>query len=243
MSQAPLPTPSPSSTTYGPGYPPPQQRRSIMGPCLIGCGITGVVGMLVCGGIAWYVAANAKNFATNMIAGVVKQSIEASEMRKEDKKDVIAQIDRVAEGFKQNKIDGQELGKIMEGIGNSPLMVVLVVYGVTHEYINRPGQDPAIKADAERTLQRIARGTAEGKIKKDDLDKPFSKISKESDQPGQPTNAPPQPKQQLTDEDLKVFLAELKTLADEREIPDEPYELNVGKEIKRIVDEAVPGKL
>lgn len=238
MSQS-SPSPSPSSTAYGPGYPPPQPRRSIMGPCLIGCGITGVVGMLVCGGIVWYLVANAKNLATNMIAGVVKQSIEASEMRKEDKQEVIAQIDRVAEGFKQNKIDGQELGKIMEGIGNSPLMVVLVVYGTTHEFINRPGQDAAVKADAERTLQRIARGTAEGKISKNDLQEPFSKISQDSGEP----NAPPQPKQQLTDEELKEFLAELKALADAKEIPDEPYELNVGKEIKRIVDEAVPGKL
>jgi hypothetical protein len=197
---------------------------------------------LICGGVVWYVVANAKNFATNMVAQMVKQSIEASEMRAEDKKEVIAQIDRVADGFKQNKINGEELGKIMEGIGKSPMMVVLVIYGVTYDYIHRPGLDAEVKAQAERTLQRIARGTAEGKITQDDLQKPFSKISQDSDQPGQP-NAPPQPKQQLTDEELKEFLAELKALADEKGIPDEPYELNVGKEIKRIVDEAVPGKL
>ncbi len=211
-------------------------------PCLVGCGVVGVVSVLLCGGVIWYVTANIKNIATNMISQALKQSIEGSQMRAEDKKEVVAQIDRVAEGFKKNKINGEELGKIMEGMGKSPLMVVLVVYGVTYDYINRPGQDPAIKADAERTLQRIARGTAEGTIKGDDLQKPFSSIAQDPNKPAQP-NAPPQPKQQLSDDDLKKFLAELKTLADEKGVPDEPYELNVGKEIKRIVDEAVPGKL
>ena len=228
---------------FGTGYPPPQQPPSrSWAPCLIGCGITGLVVLLLCGGTFWYVTANFKNIVTNVAASAAKQTVEASEMRAEDKKELIAQIDRVAEGFKKNKINGQELGKIMEGLTKSPLFVVLIVYGITHEYINRPGQDAAVKAEAERTLQRIARGTVEGTIKEADLKKPFSSIAQDPNQPVQP-GQPPQPKQQLTDEDLKKFLADLKALADEKEIPDEPYELNVGKEIKRIVDEAVPGKL
>jgi hypothetical protein len=202
----------------------------------------GLLVLLSCGGAIWYVTVNAKNLATTFIAQAVKQTIEGSQMRAEDKKEVIAQIDRVAEGFKQNKINGEELGKIMEGMGKSPLMVVLIVYGVTYDYINRPGQDPAVKSEAERTLQRIARGVAEKKITGDDLEEPFSSISQDSDQPRQP-GQPPQPKQQVSDEDLKKFLADLKMLADEKEIPDEPFELDVGKEVKRIVDEAVPGKL
>ncbi|MGI8982670.1 MAG: hypothetical protein ACR2FY_25840 [Pirellulaceae bacterium] len=222
------------------GLPAPPSRS--WAPCLIGCGVTGLAVLLICGGTFWYVTANFKNIATNLAASAAKQSVDASEMRAEDKKELNAQIDRVAEGFKKDKINGQELGKIMEGLTKSPLFVVLIVYGVTHEYINRPGQDADVKAEAERTLQRIARGTAEGKIKGEDLEKPFSAISQDPNQPMQP-GQPPQTKQQLSDEDLKKFLAELKVLADEKEIPDEPYELNVGKEVKRIVDEAVPGKL
>jgi hypothetical protein len=242
MSQPVMPPP-PSGSAFGPAYPPqsPPQKSGLM-PCLIGCGILGVVSVLICAGAIWYVTANIKNFGTNLIASAVKQSVEASEMRAEDKKAVNAQIDRVADGFKQNKITGEELGKIMEGLTKSPLFVVLVIYGVTHEYLNRPGLDPEEKADAERTLQRIARGSAEGKITSDDLQKPFSAISQDPNQP-KSGNQPPQAKQQLSDEDLKKFFEDLKKLADEKEIPDEPYELNVGKEIKRVVDEAVPGKL
>lgn len=201
-----------------------------------------MVTVLICGGAIWWVTANFKNIGTNFIASAVKQSVDASEMRAEDKKELNAQIDRVADGFKQNKINSQELGKIMEGLTKSPLFVVLIVYGVTHDYINRPGQDADVKARVERTLQRIARGTAEGKIKGEDLQKPLSTISQDPNQPAQP-GQPPQTKQHLSDEDLEKFLEDLKTLADEKGIPDEPYELNVGKEVKRIVDEAVPGKL
>ena len=241
MSQAEKPyPPSKPPLAPGPGYPAPPPRS--LAPCLIGCGVTGLVTLLICGGAIWYVTYNIKNIGTNFIASTVKQSVNASEMRAEDKKKLNAQIDRVADGFKQNKINGQELGKIMEGLTKSPLFVVLIVYGVTHEYIHRPGQDAEVKAQAERTLQRIARGTAEGKIKSEDLEKPFSTISQDPNRPAQP-NQPPQPKQQLSDEDLKMFLEDLKALADEKGIPDEPYELNVGAEVKRIVDEAVPGKL
>jgi len=214
----------------------------MMGPCLIGCGVMGLVMLVICGGTIWYVTDNEKNITVNLIAGVLKQSIQQSQMREADKKEVNAQIDRVAEGFKKNKIDEQELGKIMEGRGKSPLMVVLVVYGVTYDYINRPGQDATVKSEAERTIQRVARGAAEGKLNEQDLQKVFSSISQDPNQQAQP-GQPPQPKQQLSDEDLKKFLGDLKKLADDKGIPDEPYELNVGKEIKRIVDEAVPGKL
>jgi hypothetical protein len=242
MSQA-MPSPSAIPPAPGPGYPPYQQPPSrSWAPCLIGCGITGLVVLLLCGGTVWYVTSNFKNIAVNLVASTAKKAIEDTKMREVDKKDVIAQIDRVAEGYKKNQINEQELGKIMEGMAKSPLMMVLIVYGVTYDYINRPGQDADVKAEAERTLQRIARGTAEGTIKEEDLKKPFSSIAQDPNQQVQP-GQPPQPKQQLTDEDLKKFLEDLKTLADEKEIPDEPYELNVGKEIKRIVDEAVPGKL
>ena len=242
MSQ-PMPAPASMPPAFGAGYPPPQPPPSrSLAPCLIGCGITGLVVLLLCGGGIWYVTSNFKNIAVNLVASTAKKSIEGSQMRAEDKKEVIAQIDRVAEGYKKNKINEQELGKIMEGMAKSPLMVVLIVYGVTYDYINRPGQDAAVKTEAERTLQRIARGTVEGTIKEQDLKEPFSSISQDPNQPVQP-GQPPQPKQQLSDEDLKKFLADLKALADEKKIPDEPYELNVGKEIKRIVDEAVPGKL
>ena len=242
MSQA-MPSPSAIPPAPGPGYPPYQQPPSrSWAPCLIGCGITGLVVLLLCGGAVWYVTSNFENIAVNLVASTAKKAIEDTKMREEDKKEVIAQIDRVAEGYKKNQINEQELGKIMEGMAKSPLMMVLIVYGVTYDYINRPGQDADVKAEAERTLQRIARGTAEGTIKEEDLKKPFSSIAEDPNQQVQP-GQPPQPKQQLTDEDLKKFLEDLKTLADEKEIPDEPYELNVGKEIKRIVDEAVPGKL
>jgi hypothetical protein len=242
MSQA-MPSPSAMPPAPGPGYPPYQQPPSrSMAPCLIGCGITGLVVLLLCGGAVWYVTTNIKNIAVNLVASTAKKAIEDTKMREEDKKEVIAQIDRVAEGYKKNQINEQELGKIMEGMAKSPLMMVLIAYGATYDYINRPGQDADVKAEAERTLQRIARGAAEGTIKEGDLQKPFSSIAQDPNQPVQP-GQPPQPKQQLSDEDLEKFLEDLKALADEKGIPDEPYELNVGKEIKRIVDEAVPGKL
>ena len=222
------------------GYPPPKPQGSGMSSCLLGCAIFGVVTLLICGGVVWYVTVNAKNWATDLVASVAKQSVDASEMRDADKTEVKNQIDRLAGGFKAGKITGEELGKVVEQLTKSPLFSVLIIYGVEQQYINDPTTTAEEKAEAERILQRIARGCAEGKITTNDLQGSLSSISNAN--ANQPPGQPAEPKE-VSKEDLKKCLDDLKKLADDKEIADEPYELNVGAEVKRIVDEALPGKL
>ena len=234
MSQtAPSPTPT---TAPGPGYSPPKSSGM---SCVLGCAIFGLAMVLICGGVIWYVTVNVKNWGTDFAASLVKQTVDASEMRDADKQEVKKQIDRVADGFKAGKVTGEELGKMLEKLTQSPLFSVLIIYGVQQQYINDPDTTPEEKAAAERILQRIARGCAEGKITASDLQGPLSNVSQTD--PNNPQQ-PPQNKQ-VSKEDLKKCLDELEELADDKEIPDEPYELNVGAEVKRIVDEALPGKL
>ena len=233
------PVQSPMAAPKDPSYPPPQPAKgSGMSTCLVGCAIFGVVSLLICGGVTWYVTTHIAGWGIDLVASIAKQSVDASEMRAADKEEVKGQIDRVATGFKDGKITGQELQTIVEKLTQSPLFSVLVIYGVEQQYLTDPNITPEEKADAERILQRIARGCVEGKITTSDLQGPLSKITQDNPQPGQPPQA-----KQVSKEDLKKCLDELEELADAKEIPDEPYELNVGAEVKRIVDEALPGKL
>lgn len=231
MSQA-VPGP-PHTAPFGQDYPHP--KSSGLG-CLLGCASVGLALVLICGGLIWYASVNAARWGTDIAASFAKQTVDASEIRDADKTVVKAQIDRVADGFKEGKITGEELGTIFEKVLESPLFSVLVIYGLEHEYINDPNLPAEEKAKAERTLQRIARGCVEGKITTNDLQGPLSNVSQTD--PNQP-----QQQKQVSKEDLKKCLEDLKKLADDKEIPDEPYELNVGAEVKRIVDEALPGKL
>ena len=43
----------------------------------------------------------------------------------------------------------------------------------------------------------------------------------------------------LSDEQLRQFVAEIKTIADEHEIPDEPFEISISDEVRKIVDEVL----
>ncbi len=227
-------TQTPSTAPFGPQDPP---KKSGMGGCFIGCGIFLVASMLICGGVGLYVYMNAKSWATDAVTSIVKEGIKGSEMREEDKTATIAEIDRVADGFKAGKITMEELGKIMEGLTESPLMSILMVYGMQEQYIENSGLTDEEKAAAKLTLQRVARGVVEKKITSSDLDPALSHVM-ETGPEGQKTA-----KESITDEDLRQCVAELKTLADDKQIAEGEFVLDVAKELRRVVDEAVPGKL
>src|SRR5258706_1176137 len=118
----------------------------------MGCGIFGVVCVLICGGVIWWVAANAKRLAIDFAANVGKQMVDGSELRSADKTEVKAQIDRVATGYKQGKLTEEEAGKIFEGLTKSPLFSVLMIYGIEQQYLNKPERTPEEKEQAERIL-------------------------------------------------------------------------------------------
>jgi hypothetical protein len=46
-------------------------------------------------------------------------------------------------------------------------------------------------------------------------------------------------KPMLTDEEIKTFVAGAKKLADDAMIPDEEFKIDIGDEVKRIVDEGL----
>ena len=48
-------------------------------------------------------------------------------------------------------------------------------------------------------------------------------------------------KQKLTDDEVRALLAELKRVADEEEIPDEPFEVNMAEEFRKAIDRALEG--
>jgi hypothetical protein len=47
---------------------------------------------------------------------------------------------------------------------------------------------------------------------------------------------------QVTDEEVRQMLVRLKKLADDAEIPDEPFQIDVGDEVKKVVDKALADK-
>ena len=80
----------------------------------------------------------------------------------------------------------------------------------------------------------------EKKISQDD----FGKAMPQDAQAGQP-GRPPRPRpgnQPVTDAEVRKMVADLQKLADDAGIPDEDLTIDVGDEVKKIVDKALAGK-
>lgn len=209
--------------------PPPAPRSSRTG-CLLGCLGALVLCLLLCGGAGIWAYYYVPLMLAQQARNVIVQIVEDSELSPEDKQAVTQQVDRVVEAYRSGQINGEGLMKILEDLADSPLMGSLLIYAMEEQYIDASGLSDEEKQAARRTLERIARGVSEGKIEEVALEEALEPVM-ESDDDGQSRL-----KDQVTDEELRTALSRLKDLADGAGIPDEPYEINIAEEVKRIVD-------
>lgn len=207
-----------------------------MGTCLLGClGMTLVLVLLSCIG-GWWLYQNAGKMIASTVRNAIVPAIEQSELTAEDKREVIAQVDRVIDAYKQGKITIEDMGRVMEELGKSPLLPLAIIYGVEEKYIKPSGLTPEEKTEARLTLQRVARGAFEQKISEQEFEPVLDAVSYQG------PNNQRQLKDRLSDAELKDFLSKAKKLADDKEIPEEDYKVEIGSEIKKAVDAALKGK-
>ena len=83
---------------------PPAPQRSWLASCLVGCLVVGLLSLLVCGGVAWYLAKNIKSIASNVARQAIVSTIEQSELDPAEKQAVIAEVDRVVDQYRSGKI-------------------------------------------------------------------------------------------------------------------------------------------
>lgn len=233
-----------SSQQFGnqPGntFPNDDSKAANKSGCLWGCLIGGIGGFLalviICVGAIWYVTTNIKTIAASVARNVSVQLIEASELSAEDKAQVIAQVDRVVNAYKKGEITEADLQHILEEVGESPLLPLAVVYGVEVQYLDRSGLTDDEKADARLQLQRFVRGGFEKKIEKAKLEAAIEPLMVTM------PNREKKLKEQLTDDELKKFIANAKQLSDEAMIPNEEFKVDIGDEVTRIIDRALDEK-
>ena len=225
-----------SPTPYGgPGFPDQQPPQPASGNgCLWGCLIAGLIGLLVlvvgCIGGVYYVTYQAKQLMVTGVRFVVVQGIEQSELTAEDKKQVIAEVDRLVDAYKQGKINEKDAENILTELQESPLIPLFVCFGIEKQYLDKSGLTDEEKADARKQLQRLVRGGMDKKIDESDIQALLAPLQQNG------PNGQQQMKPTLTDEEIKTFIAGAKELADEAEIPDEAFAIDIGDEVKRIVD-------
>jgi hypothetical protein len=227
--------------------PPPKSGSGCGWGLLIGCLGAVVLVIVLCAGIGLYV----RNNADKWIAGIVREGIVAvvreSEIPEAEKTEVIAQIDRVVDAYKARKINQQDLEGIFQQLQESPVFVLISVWGIEQAYLAPSGLTAEEKEAGRLVVQRAMRGVVEKKISQEAIGAVVPGTEAEAvadgaDGPLPGDNTPSGPERRLTDDEVRQMLSQLKQLADDAQIPEEPYTVDIGDAMKQVVDKALAGK-
>jgi hypothetical protein len=107
-----------------------------------------------------------------------------------------------------------------------------MVSAADKQYFDKSGLSDAEKAVGRQTVRRFARGSIDHKINQAGMDAALAHISDRQ------SNGSIRMRQNVSDEELRAFLAEAKAQADKSAIPEEPASYDAAAEFKKIIDEA-----
>ncbi len=212
-----------------PSQPPAKKKRSGCATCLIMCLGMMFVCVVACGVGGWFVMKKAPDWARDAVVA----TIEGSDLTEADKQIVTQQVDRVITEYKAGRISMEQLGQIAEEFSESPLPTLMMAMAAEEAYIKSSGLEQAEKEQAKRTLQRVARGVFEEHIESDELNTALDYVSTQDANGARQFNHP------VADEERRNMLAECKRLADDSNVPDEDYKVNVGEQLKAAIDRAL----
>jgi len=208
----------------------PRRRRGCgCGSCLLAMFLLGLSSIAICG-VGGYLGFKSLPSWTH---GAIVAAVNDSDLDQESKRSITADMDRLLKEYNAGKVSSEQLGQALDELGESPVLVLVMVYATMKSYVEPSGLSDEEKSDAKLAFQRVARGTFEKSIDPDDLEEAFNFISKKD------FNGNRQIKSRVTDEELRSLVKECRRVADEAEVPDEPYQVDVAGEVKRIVDRAV----
>lgn len=225
-----LQSPSSASLTLG-----RESRYIRRGSAKKGCLIALAVVFVICLAAGIFVAVSWKGWAATAMTAVTRQIVTQSDMPQDQKERVIARVTSLGTDFKNGKITGEQLGKVMEAIVEGPLLPLGSVAVIEKGYIQNSALMPEEKTAASRTLERFARGIAEKKIDLAALKAVLSPIS----EPTTGNNIRLKPADKVTPEALRSLLADAKKRADDAKIPDEPYNINVADALDQAINQAL----
>lgn len=199
----------------------------------IGCFILAAIGC----GTFYYFVGKARGLGADFArAGLVKV-VNDTALPEEQKTGVIGHIDRVTKSFKDGDMSLEEVGKLFEELGESPLLPAGMLYHVHAGYVMKSELGPLERGAAVRMAQRYARGAIEGSIpnSKTNAIIKMVQVRKRTTRGGSRTEF----KESLTEQEFAAFHQAIVDEVTARGIPDEPYEIDVSGEIGKIVDRAL----
>lgn len=208
-----------------------QREGNILVGCLVVLGV--VLLAAVIGGV--WVYNNWRTFAADAGSEAIVAVIEDSQLAQDQKDAIIARVDTLAEDFKTGLIDFEDLANVAVELAESPLLPLGAVTLAQHKYVQPSNLTDEEKAAAELALGRYARGIFEETIDMDDINKVLAPISDQDFEGNLELKKP----ENVTEDELREFIALAKASADEAQIPEEAFELDIAAEVNKAIDQAL----
>jgi hypothetical protein len=215
------------------------------GNWLMGCGIALAIVLLLLIGAGVFIAMNWRGWA----AGGMRQGMTAAvaELPVDDaeKAETQAVVDDFLDRFEAGDISLQQLGLVMQEITESPVMPAGMAMGVSQAYFKDSGLTEEEKADGRTQIARIAHGLAGNTVTQDELRTILT-----------PIEAAPADREVIqfqlgnrqirlkapsivTDDDLRVFIAQAREQADSHDLPPTPPTFDLSGELDRAIRTAL----
>lgn len=207
----------------------------------IGLGFV-LLGGVVCVAGVWYVASNLDKWVVGIGREAIVAGINDSELPQEEKAEVITQVDRLVTAYKERKIDQADLERVFTELQDAPALKALALYGIDEQFLAGANLPEAELEQGRRTFQRALRGVYEGKISDEVLYNVLPGDEGESVRLASTNPVESNAGESDAEDDLRLTLAKLKVIVDNASIPDEPFQLDIGDEVKKLVDRALGGK-
>jgi hypothetical protein len=231
------PNPSPFSADPFQQQPRRSGSRWLLSLLLIFLGFLFLGGVVCVAGVC-YVASNLDKWVVSFGREAIVAAINDSELPQDEKTDVIAQVDRLVNAYKEKKINQADLERVFNELQDAPALKALVLYGIEDDYLQDTELPEAEIEQGRRTFQRALRAVYEGKVS----DEAFYAVLPDGDDDDVLRLAANNTAEDSADDDIRLTLAKLKVIADNAGIPDEPFQLDIGDEVKKLVDKALTGK-
>ena len=200
-----------------------------------GCLVAIIAVILIFVAVGVYIANNYQTWLAHGIAAGMHALIDNSDLPQQEKSEIIEIIDQIKDGYLAGEISLEELGLILESMGECPALPIGLVTQFEQSYVVSSGLSSEEKALANLNLNRLARGISSGQIGWEVVDEILAPIS----DPGEDGNQQLRSPAEVSDDDIRIVLATVQEKVDQAGISNEKIEIDISDEFKKSVEDAL----
>lgn len=237
MAAPPIPAAAPTPQPSGPSPLPAAKPAKKGGGCLKAGGIGCLVVILILGIGGYFVFKNIKSigakFATSAIETVVKQA----GLPPEEHAAVMQAIDGLADDFTAGTLNAAQMGKVMEEVMGGPLTQLVMIKAFEKQYLKDANLSDAQKSAALQTTSRFAEAYARGAITDYAAMEQIGSIVSVQTTDGI-GDSKTELKNSVTPAELQQCLSLMTTAANQANIPNKQFSVDIGKVLTAAIEDA-----